>query len=81
MKKDVALQDGRTLGDVATASRVRIARLAGIESENMRLISLGLRKGVEIEMKNNSGKGPVVVAFGNCRLALGRALARKIRVV
>ena len=80
MKKNMAATDFGTLGEVPTASIVQIARLEGGESENMRLISLGLHKGVQIEMKNNSGKGPVVVAFGNCRLALGRALARKIRV-
>ena len=80
MNKDVASQAGRTLGDVPTSSKVRIAALEGGESEKMRLISVGLRKGVEIEMKNNSGTGPLVVAFGNSRLALGRALARKILV-
>jgi len=81
MKKVIAPREGRTLGDVAVSGRVRVAAIDAGDSEKMRLLSMGLRKGLAIEMKNNSGNGPVVVAFGNSRLALGRALARKIRVV
>jgi Fe2+ transport system protein FeoA len=69
-----------TLADVRTSDKGRIEAFDALDSERMRLISMGLRKGVEFEMKHNSGKGPVTVAFGNSRLALGRALAGKIRV-
>ena len=80
MKKEAASKRGRTLADVPTAGKARIRTFDAIDSERMRLISMGLRAGVEIQMKHNSGKGPVVVAFGNSRLALGRALAGKVRV-
>ena len=75
-----APRGGHTVGDLPNAGKARIVAIDALDSEKMRLSSMGLRKGVEIEMKNNSGKGPVVVAVGNSRLALGRALARKIRV-
>ena len=81
MKKHLISHEARTLVDVPTAGRATIALMEAGDSEKMRLISMGLRKGVEVEMKNNSGKGPIVVAFGNSRLALGRSVARKIRVV
>jgi Fe2+ transport system protein FeoA len=80
MGKNVVSRGRRTLGDVPTSGKVRIAGMDAVDSEKIRLISMGLRKGVELEMKNNSGEGPVVVAFGNSRLALGRSLARKIWV-
>ena len=70
----------RTLADVSSSTSVRIKSFDAIEDERMRLVSMGLRKGLCVEMKRNSGKGPIVVAFGNCRLALGRSLARRIRV-
>ena len=70
----------RTLGDVPSGHKARIAGCNAGDGAKMHLIAVGLRKGTEIEMKNNSGKGPVVVAFGNSRLALGRSLARKIWV-
>lgn len=71
---------GRTLADVAVSGRVHIEAFDAGDGARMRLISMGLRRGVEIEMKHNTGRGPVVVAFGNSRLALGRGLAGKIRV-
>jgi Fe2+ transport system protein FeoA len=80
MRKEAASRGRRTLGDVPTSGKVRIAGMDAVDSEKIRLIAMGFRKGVEIEMKNNSGKGPVVVALGNSRLALGRSLARKIWV-
>ena len=81
MSKHVLRHEGRVLGNVQAPDHVRIDVMTADDSEKMRLISMGLRQGVEIEMKINSGKGPVVVAFGNSRLALGRALAKKIWVV
>ena len=81
MKTHAIPPGGGLLSDVPVAGKVRIAAVEVVESEKMRLISMGLRKGTELEVKSNSGKGPLVVALGNSRLALGRVLARKIRVV
>jgi Fe2+ transport system protein FeoA len=45
-----------------------------------RLISLGFTPGVEIEMKQNFGHGPLVVTIRGTRIALGRSEAQHISV-
>ncbi len=45
-----------------------------------RLRSMGLRTGVEFKLLKCAGPGPLVVAVGNGRLALGRGMADKIAV-
>jgi ferrous iron transport protein A len=49
-------------------------RLAG------RLAALGLTLGAELEVLQNSGRGPVLVQVRGTRLALGRGQAGKILV-
>jgi len=80
MRKEELIGDCGTLAGVRALSRARIDAFDALDCDRMRLISMGLHKGVEVEMKHNTGKGPVTVAFGNSRVALGRSLARKIRV-
>jgi len=77
----VLVHPARMLDTLPTKGRAQIAGITAVDSENMRLMAMGLHKGLEIVMKNNSGRGPVVIAFGNSRLAVGRSLARKILVV
>lgn len=45
-----------------------------------RLTSLGFTPGVEIEMKQNFGYGPLVVNIRGTRVALGRSEAKHIMV-
>ncbi|MHC1782547.1 MAG: ferrous iron transport protein A [Anaerolineaceae bacterium] len=45
-----------------------------------RMSSLGFTPGVEIEMMQNFGHGPMVVNLRGTRVALGRGEARKILV-
>ncbi len=46
----------------------------------LRLATIGLRKGDEVEVITNSGAGQLVVAVNGTRLALGRGIAKKIMV-
>lgn len=45
-----------------------------------RMSSLGFTPGVDIEMVQNYGRGPMVVNLRGTRVALGRGEARKILV-
>ena len=58
-------------------------RLSGLDcGKGMlgRLASMGLRVGVEFHVVKSAGRGPVVVALGNSRFALGRGVARRMLV-
>ncbi|MGM0788302.1 MAG: transcriptional repressor [Thermodesulfobacteriota bacterium] len=68
------------LASAKTAERVVIRELSGGTSSRLRLMSMGLRVGDEVEIITNYGKGQVVVAAGNQRYVLGRGLAQKIIV-
>lgn len=46
-----------------------------------RLISLGFTPGVDIEMTQNYGRGPLLVTLRGTRVALGRQEARNIIVI
>ncbi len=50
---------------------------AGVQ---LRLATIGLRKGDEVEVITNSGQGQLVIAVNATRLALGRGISRKIMV-
>jgi len=45
-----------------------------------RLVALGLAPGRSVRVLRNDGVGPVILAAGATRLALGRGLARDIRL-
>jgi Fe2+ transport system protein FeoA len=45
-----------------------------------RLVSLGFTPGVELDMVQNFGHGPLIVALRGTRVALGRGEAAKILV-
>lgn len=68
------------LATAKTAERVVIRELSGGTSSRLRLMSMGLRVGDEVEIITNYGKGQLVVAAGNQRYVLGRGLAQKIIV-
>jgi Fe2+ transport system protein FeoA len=52
----------------------------GGRSAGMRLAEMGFLPGVEIQVVNNSGIGPVTVIIKGTKLALGYGLAGKILV-
>ncbi len=60
--------------------RLIIREFTGGTTSRMRLLTMGLRVGDEIEVITNLSKGQVVVAADHHRYALGRGLARKILV-
>lgn len=68
------------LATAKTSERVVIRELSGGTSSRLRLMSMGLRVGDEVEVITNYGKGQLVVAAGNQRYVLGRGLAQKIIV-
>ncbi|MDM8516935.1 transcriptional repressor [Desulfobacterales bacterium HSG16] len=80
--------------DLCSATRISLIPLAmarpgeqlviesfkGGSSSRMRLLSMGLRPGDELEVITNSNSGRIVVALDYNRYALGRGLAEKIMV-
>jgi ferrous iron transport protein A len=59
-----------TIVDVRAGSRLR-----------HRLSDLGLVPGTVIEVVQSLGRGPVILALGDSRLALGRGASHKVLVV
>jgi Fur family ferric uptake transcriptional regulator len=57
-----------------------IQDIIGGASARMRLLTMGLRQGDEIEVITNNGQGQVVIAVEFQRYALGKGLAQKILV-
>ncbi len=67
--------------DMAKAGeKLVIRQFSGGAKSRMRLMTMGLRPGDQIDVITNQGQGQVVVALGYKRLALGRGLAAKIKV-
>lgn len=61
----------------------RCVRLQGISAGRGlrgRLEAMGLVPGVEIEVLQNTGQGPFVIAVKGCRLILGRNVGHHIMV-
>ena len=57
-----------------------IEEFIGGSGAQLRLATLGLRKGDEVEVITNNGEGQLVVAVNETRLAMGRGVATKIMV-
>jgi Fe2+ transport system protein FeoA len=60
--------------------RAIVQEFTGGSGAQMRLATMGLKKGDEVEVITNSGEGQLVVAVNATRLALGRGIAQKIMV-
>ena len=60
--------------------RVIIREIAGGKSALLRLSSMGLRPGDQIEIINNTGHGRIILGHDYTRLAIGRGVAQKIMV-
>ena len=68
----------RTLTQVAVGERVRVVRSGGGSGFTQRMVDLGIVPDQEVQVINNTG--PVIVAVGNTRIALGRGMASRILV-
>jgi Fur family ferric uptake transcriptional regulator len=68
------------LGSTKNGERVVIKGFAGGAGAHLRLLSMGLRIGDQIDVITNVNHGQLVVAVDYKRLVLGRSLAEKIQV-
>lgn len=68
------------LSSVESGQPVIIRELAGGRAMRQRLLGLGLNRGSQAKVMKNDGSGPLILAVGNGRVALGRGMAFKIMV-
>ena len=68
------------LDSAKTGERLQIRKFAGGTKAKLRLLSMGLRVGDDIEVITNARHGQLVIAADFKRLVLGHGLARKILV-
>ncbi len=73
-------QDVTPLMSARQGERLVIKKFTGGAGSRMRLMSMGLRLGDEIDVITNLNQGQLVIAVENRRLVLGRGLAQKIMV-
>jgi ferrous iron transport protein A len=71
----------KSLGDARVGERVIIKQLSGGRDFTSRVAALGFTLGTVITILQNYGKGPVIVALRDSRVALGRGEAIKVLVV
>ncbi|MBA4420351.1 MAG: ferrous iron transport protein A [Anaerolinea sp.] len=69
------------LSDLAAGEHATVTALGRGKVINNRLTSLGFTPGVVVQMMQNYGRGPLVVAVRGSRVALGRGEAGAIEVV
>ncbi|ACK41832.1 MULTISPECIES: FeoA family protein [Dictyoglomus] len=65
------------LSFVKEGQEVKVIAIRGGKGAVQRLAEMGILPGVRIKVISNSG-GPIVIALGNSRIALGKGLASKI---
>ncbi len=73
-------QDITSLMAARQGERLVIKNFTGGAGARMRLMSMGLRVGDEIDVITNLNQGQLVIAIENKRLVMGRGLAEKIMV-
>lgn len=71
----------KSLGDAKVGERVIIKQLRGGSDFTSRVAALGFTLGAVITVLQNYGRGPVIVALRDSRVALGRGEAAKVLVV
>jgi Fe2+ transport system protein FeoA len=60
--------------------RVRVVRLQRGERMARRLAEMGLALGTEAVLLRRGGEGPVLVAVGDARIAIGQSMASRVMV-
>lgn len=73
-------QQSHTLADLKAGEHAKFIEIQAEKAVASRLTSLGFTPGVEIEMTQNYGHGPLVVNLRGTRVALGRQEAQHISV-
>jgi Fe2+ transport system protein FeoA len=66
--------------DLPVGCRARVASLGNGCGCSSRLRSLGVTLGSEVELVKRNNWGPVLIAVGGTRLAIGRGMAAQIHV-
>ena len=69
-----------SLADLKTGEHAQFQEMHAEKGVISRLTSLGFTPGVDIEMTQNYGRGPLVVTVRGTRIALGRQEAREALV-
>ena len=69
-----------SLSALATGEVAMVRQLAGGRGFISRLATLGFTLGVEVNMVQNFGRGPLIVLVRDTRVALGRGEAMKVLV-
>jgi ferrous iron transport protein A len=80
MQSTTATRKTVYLSTVRSGERVHIQRLEGGHTFLGRLASLGFTPGARARVVQNFGRGPIIVALRDTRVALGRGEAGKILV-
>lgn len=75
-----ALKMSHSLAEIKKGEHVLFISICAEKAVASRLTSLGFTPGVDIEMKQNFGHGPLVVNIRGTRVALGRDEAKHISV-
>jgi ferrous iron transport protein A len=70
----------KALGDVPAGMRGIVRELRGGQDFVCRVTALGFTLGVEVEVIQNYGRGPLIALVRDTRVALGRGEALKVLV-
>lgn len=68
------------LTSLPAGGRAVVVGLPAGRGQQRRLASMGLTMGAEVESLISRGRGPIVVAVRQTRLALGRGIASHVQV-
>ena len=68
------------LSMISEGKRAILKKIGGGRQLRGRLAALGLLPGTELEVVQNSGHGPFVVAVKGSRIVIGRGMASRIEV-
>jgi ferrous iron transport protein A len=69
-----------SLSEMTVGENATVLAFQGGRAVNNRLASLGFTPGVQVNMTQNYGRGPLIVIVRGTRVALGRGEAAKIIV-
>ena len=69
------------LTKAALRKKLKIVQLLGGPEATARLLEMGLVRGTHLKVIKNDAFGPLILAIGHNRLAIGRGLAEKIQVI
>jgi ferrous iron transport protein A len=69
-----------SISDLSAGEHATILEFSGGRAVQNRLASLGFTPGVEVDVAQNYGFGPLIVTVRGTRVALGRGEAAKIVV-